>query len=205
MYKKLESTINELIAGFNDISAARKRTLEEVAHYIRRELHASGSVKLNFICTHNSRRSQMAQVWTQTAAAYYELDGVETYSGGTEATEFNPNAVDALKRSGYRMRRSGEENPEYHIRYAKGIDSIVCYSKTFNDPVNPSGDFAAIMTCSEADEKCPIVPGATYRQSVTYKDPKEADGTEKETDVYDERNEQIGREMLFMMSIANSQ
>ena len=111
MYKRLESTINELTADFDDITSARKRTLEEVAYYIKRELHSSGSAKLNFICTHNSRRSHMAQIWTQTAAAYYGLDGVETYSGGTEATEFNPNAVAALKRAGFRMRRSGEENP----------------------------------------------------------------------------------------------
>jgi arsenate reductase len=204
MYKKLESTIEDLIDGFDDIPSARKRSLEEIARFVNKEIHSSGGVEINFICTHNSRRSQMAQIWTKAAAEHYDLKGVETFSGGVETTEFNPRAVDAIKRAGFRMRKSGDDNPEYHIRYGKGEDSLVCYSKTFNDPTNPSDNFAAILTCSDADEKCPIVPGAEYRQLISYDDPKEADGTDKEEKVYDERCIQIGTEMFYMMSKAGS-
>jgi protein-tyrosine-phosphatase len=202
MYKKLESTIEDLKEGFSEISSARKRSLEEVARFVNKEIHSSGGVKINFICTHNSRRSQMAQIWTQAAAEFYGLKGVETFSGGVETTEFDSRAVDAIKRAGFRMRKSGDDNPEYHIRYGKGQDSLVCYSKTFNDPGNPSDNFAAILTCSQAEEKCPIIPGAEYRQLISYDDPKKADGTDKEEEVYDERCIQIGTEIFYMMSKA---
>jgi len=199
MYKKLEATINELKQGFDEIPSGRKKLLREVADFISQELEENGTVKLNFICTHNSRRSHLAQIWTQTAAAYNNIDGVETFSGGTEATAFNPRAVAAIERAGFEVENPGGENPEYRIQFDEDAEPMVCFSKTFDDPANPSKDFAAIMTCSDADANCPFVPGATFRKPVTYNDPKEADGTVKEQEIYDERCMQIGTEMFYMM------
>ena len=199
MFKTLESTIDELKAGFDDISPVRKKTLRDVADYIKQSLETSGTARLNFICTHNSRRSHLAQIWTQTAAAHYGINDVKTYSGGTEATAFNPRAVAAIERAGVEVENPGGENPEYRIQFDEDAEPMVCFSKTFDDPANPSKDFAAIMTCSDADANCPFVPGATFRKPVTYNDPKEADGTVKEQEIYDERCMQIGTEMFYMM------
>ena len=199
MFKKLEATINEIKQGFDEIPSDRKKLLSEVADFISQELDENGTVKLNFICTHNSRRSHLAQIWTQTAAAYNNIDGVETFSGGTEATAFNPRAVAAIERAGFEVENPGGENPEYRIQFDEDAEPMLCFSKTFDDPANPSKDFAAIMTCSDADANCPFVPGATFRKPVTYNDPKEADGTVKEQEIYDERCMQIGTEMFYMM------
>lgn len=199
MYKKLISTIGELKQGFDQIPAERKNDLGDVAEFIKQELETAGTARLNFICTHNSRRSHLAQIWAQTAADYYGIEGVKTYSGGTEATAFNPNAVAAIKRAGFEVENPGGDNPEYKIRFSDDAEPMICFSKTFDDSVNPSKDFTAIMTCSDADANCPLVPGAKFRKPITYRDPKEADGTDRESDVYDERCRQIGSEMFYMM------
>ena len=200
MYSKLKKTITELTRNFDSIPNERKETLIEVAQYISDELTEKGEVKLNFICTHNSRRSHLAQIWTQTAANYYEIEGVETYSGGTEATAFNPRAVAAIERAGFHVKNPVGENPRYEVKFSEDAKPMICFSKKFDDPENPEKNFAAIMTCSEADENCPFVPGTSFRKAVTYRDPKESDGTDHEKETYDERCRQIGTEMFYMMS-----
>jgi len=200
MYSKLKKTISELTQGFSSISEERKQTLQEVAKYISKDLNEKDSVKLNFICTHNSRRSHLAQIWTQTASNYYEIEGVETYSGGTEATAFNPRAVAAIERAGFHVKNTVGENPRYEVKFSEDAEPMVCFSKKFDDPVNPDKNFAAIMTCSDADENCPFVPGTSFRKAITYRDPKESDGTDHEKETYDERCRQIGTEMFYMMS-----
>src|SRR6056297_35426 len=204
MYTKLRNTIDQLIQHFDHIPQERKELLQEVAEYIGGELRQNDSVKLNFICTHNSRRSHLSQIWTQTAAAHYRIGGVQTFSGGTEATAFNPRAVAAVERAGFHVKNPGGDNPKYKVKYAEDSETMTCFSKTFDDPSNPSQDFAAIMTCSDADENCPFVPGTSFRKAVTYRDPKESDGTDQEKETYDERCLQIGREMFYMMSLVQS-
>jgi len=200
MYSKLETYISDLVTDYGSISEDRKKELNEVAHYIRFKLLAGEPAKLNFICTHNSRRSHLAQIWTQTAAAYYDIEGIATYSGGTESTAFNPRAVAAVERAGFNVQDPGGENPMYKVLYSDEAEPMICFSKTFDDAVNPDNYFAAIMTCSDADENCPNVPGAEFRKAITYVDPKEADGTDSEEEVYDERCRQIGTEMFYMMN-----
>jgi arsenate reductase len=200
MYTKLKNYISEITQNFDSIPDERKQTLQDVADYISKELKEHDSVKLNFICTHNSRRSHLAQIWTQTAAAHYGVEGVETFSGGTEATAFNPRAVAAIERAGFHVTSPVGKNPRYEVRIAEDADSMYCFSKTFDNEVNPDSNFAAIMTCSDADENCPFVPGTSFRKAVTYRDPKESDGTDHEKETYDERCRQIGTEMFYMMS-----
>ena len=57
------------------------------------------------------------------------------------------------------------------------------------------------MTCSDADENCPFIPGAEMRLPLTYEDPKEADDKPEERAVYDERVRQIGREIFYAMQL----
>ncbi|NBB77432.1 MAG: protein-tyrosine-phosphatase [Bacteroidetes bacterium] len=204
MYKELQKTIFGLKHGFDRIPEKRKGELEKLAGYVRSKLDESQTAKLNFICTHNSRRSHLAQIWTAAAAHHFGLKRVETYSGGTEATAFNPNAVAALERAGYKVENPGGKNPEYRVHFDENTDPLVCFSKTFDHSANPKRHFAAVMTCSDADENCPFVPGAEFRIPVTYRDPKESDGTEHEKETYDERCMKIGREMLYMISLVNA-
>ena len=159
-------------------------------------LGAGGRARVLFVCTHNSRRSQFAQVWGRVAAVHHGLPGVETFSGGTETTRVHPAVIGSLERGGFRAERSGPEgNPEYRLRFAADEDPVILVSKRFDDARNPSGGFVAVMTCSEADAACPSVPGATARISLPYKDPKRADGTPAEAEVYDATAHRIAREL----------
>ncbi|MDZ7717073.1 MAG: protein-tyrosine-phosphatase [Balneolaceae bacterium] len=180
----------------SEIPDQRKRKLEKIANYIR----SKDQPKLTFICTHNSRRSHLCQIWAAAIADYFGIDNVETYSGGTEATAFNPRAVEAIKRAGFRVENPGGENPKYKVYFDDESKPLVCFSKTFEDSHNPQKDFAAIMTCSDADANCPVVPGAEKRFSIPYIDPKESDGTPKEKEIYDERCLQIASEMYYLLS-----
>ncbi|SMO47692.1 protein-tyrosine-phosphatase [Gracilimonas mengyeensis] len=199
MYPKLKTYINEIESTFDSIPSSRREELEEVATYIKSKKEQGETAQLNFICTHNSRRSHLAQIWTATAAHVYGLNDLESYSGGTEATAFNPRAVAALERAGFEVENPGGENPGYKVRCSENEAPMVCFSKKFDHPINPKKQFAAIMTCSDADENCPFVPGAEFRKPVTYRDPKESDGTAQEAETYDERCRQIAAEMFYMI------
>ena len=69
--------------------------------------------------------------------------------------------------------------------------------KLYDDPSSPKNGFAAVITCSHADENCPFIPGAEARIALNYEDPKAFDGTDKQDQMYLERSRQIGREMLW--------
>ncbi|NJB87204.1 arsenate reductase [Lewinella marina] len=200
MYPKLAASIQAMLTETDRIDAERRARLSRLADYVR-DRRGEGTVRLNFICTHNSRRSHLAMVWAAVAAEWFGISGVETYSGGTEATAFNPRAVAALERIGFRVDDPGGDNPHYGVHYAEDRPALLCYSKTYDDPANPTGDFAAVMTCSEADANCPFIPGASLRLPLTYEDPKAADGSPAEAETYDARTRQIGREILYAFSL----
>lgn len=198
---ELETTIRALPTG--SIPAERKEALQELTGYIHKKINSGQAVKLNFICTHNSRRSQFAQIWAQTAAACYGIDAF-CHSGGVEVTAFNKRAVDAIRRAGFNVEKQGEENPVYLVSYAAGIPPVKAFSKLFDDNENASSGFAAVMTCSHADENCPFIPGAEARIPVRYDDPKAFDDTPEETAKYDERCRQIAAEMFYVFSQISS-
>ncbi len=196
---RLQRFVGEITGGFDTIPETRREELSVVASYVRAQLASDRAMKFIFICTHNSRRSHFAQLWAQTAAYYYGID-LECYSGGTEATAFNPRAVEAAKRAGFII--SGGEtatNPVYKVKFSGEAPVIVAFSKKYSDQFNPQSDYAAVMTCSDADENCPVVFGAETRFSLTYIDPKESDDTIREAETYDLRCRQIAVEMFFLM------
>jgi arsenate reductase len=197
MFPAVQSYMDSLVSEFELIPEERKTALKQMAAYIKAQKDSAHPVELTFICTHNSRRSHLGQIWAAAAADYYKVDGVTTYSGGTEATAFNPRAVAAMERAGFVIDNPGGTNPRYRVHLASGDEGLICFSKKYDDIANPQKDFAAIMTCSQADAECPFIPGAKFRLSLPYNDPKEADGTPEETARYDERCRQIGREMMY--------
>lgn len=203
MRELLQRTIDELVLRFDAIPDDRRSTLELVATFVAERLASRKPIELTFICTHNSRRSQMAQVWAAVAAAHYDVTGVATYSGGTEVTAFNLRAVQAMRRAGFVIEDPGGDNPHYRVRYSDDAPMVDCFSKTYDDAINPKSDFVAVMTCSQADEACPVVHGAALRVLIRYDDPKASDGTSEEAKTYDARCRQIGTEMLYLISRAS--
>ena len=200
MYAPIAKSVVARQAEFNQIDEKRKAQLDEVSRFIRAQAAAKKPIRLVFICTHNSRRSHMGQLWAALAAETYGIRA-SVYSGGTEATAFNPRAVAAMERTGFRVEKTTEdENPIYHLRFSDDRPPLTCFSKRHDNAPNPKEEFAAIMVCSDADKLGPAVPGAAARFSIPYADPKSNDGQATEAATYDERCAQIAREMLYVMS-----
>ncbi len=201
MYPDLINYIEK--AGKIDITAERKAILNELIAYIQKKLENGDSVRLNFICTHNSRRSHLTMIWAAAMAAYFKTKDVKTFSGGTEATAFNPRAVKAIENAGFKVIKPGGENPKYEIFFDEGAEPMICYSKRYDDLSNGSEKFAAIMTCSHADDNCPYIPSADARIPVRYQDPKAFDDTPEESEKYAERCLQIASEMYYVFEELN--
>jgi arsenate reductase len=200
----LQNTIQQVQEEFHLISESRKTILKQLSSYIQKKRNAQHITSLNFICTHNSRRSHISQIWAQAAAHYYNVSAIRCFSGGTEATAFFPSAVKAMQQAGFSITVVKQQaNPVYEIRYAETADPIVVFSKKYDDPFNPSNNFAAVMTCTHADENCPLVAGADVRISLPYDDPKAFDNTPLEAAKYTERVHEIGREILYAFSLVN--
>lgn len=201
MFPHIQAHCDALVASFAAIPDERKALLAGIADYIRTKKDQQQPVRLVYICTHNSRRSHFGQVWAAVAAAYYGIPATSTYSGGTEATAFHPNAIRALETAGFKITSDDRPaNPVYTVRFGDD-QACSCFSKVYDDPANPQNGFAAIMTCSDAEENCPFIPGAERRIGTTYDDPKAFDGTPQETEKYRERSDQIALETLYAFSL----
>jgi arsenate reductase len=201
MYPNIKTYVDGLTKEFKSIPENRKEILEKITQYIAKKRVMGNPINLVYICTHNSRRSHFGQVWAHVAASYYGIKNVNTYSGGTEATAFNINAINSLKRVGFTIKPINiEKNTTYHVFHDDNETPSVCFSKTYDDAKNPQTEFAAIMTCSDAEENCPFIPGVELRIGTTYDDPKAFDNTPQQDAKYDERCKQIALETLYVFS-----
>lgn len=199
LFPEIENVINTL--NFESISDERKIILQPLVDFIQRKANNNQEIRLNLICTHNSRRSHLSQVWAQTAAAHYGVKNVFCYSGGTEATAMFPVAAKTLAKQGFQIKTIAEgSNPVYAIKYAENEHPVIGFSKTFDDDFNPQSEFAAILTCSSADKGCPFIAGAEKRIPVTFEDPKAFDNTPQQAEKYEERSLQIATEMFYVFS-----
>ena len=203
LFNKIENIISRL--DVESISNERKETLKSLIEFVQKKNQSNLEIRINFICTHNSRRSHLSQVWAQTMAYYFKTKNVFCYSGGTEATALFPMVSETLINSGFKINTiSKGENPVYCIKYAGNQHPIVGYSKKFYDDFNPKSEFVAVMTCSQADEDCPFISGAEKRIPITFEDPKAYDNTPQQAEKYNERSLQIATELLYVFSQINS-
>jgi len=199
MFENLSKTI-ETITKI-EVSEERKSVLQPLVDYVQKKVNANEEIRLNFICTHNSRRSHLTQIWAQTMAFQFGIKNVFCYSGGTEATAMFQKVAETLTNQGFEIQKiSQEQNPVYAVKFDENQHPVVCFSKTYFDDFNPKCNFAAIMTCSNADEGCPMVFGAEVRFPIKYDDPKAFDGTEVMNEKYKERSLQIASEMHYVFS-----
>ncbi|MCD6019529.1 MAG: protein-tyrosine-phosphatase [Bacteroidetes bacterium] len=204
MIQSIKTYCDSLTGEFHSIPARRKEILDKFTLYIRNKVQENKPIRLVYVCTHNSRRSHFGQVWAQAAASYYKVPNVHTYSGGTEATAFHPNAIHALEKIGFQIKKTSEEkNPVYEVSYDLDEQPALCFSKTYDDKNNPQSGFAAIMTCSDAEENCPFIPGVELRIATTFDDPKEFDNTSQQDEKYSERCKQIALETFYVFSKIN--
>jgi arsenate reductase len=175
--------------------------LQPLIDFIQTKIDKHQSIRLNFICTHNSRRSHLSQIWAQTMANHFGIRNVFCYSGGTEATAMFPKVGETLTNQGFQIQQlSSDNNPIYAVKFDENEAAIVCFSKTFDDAFNPTSEFAAIMTCSSADAGCPFIAGAEKRLPIRYEDPKAFDGTDLMDVKYAERSLEIASEMHHVFS-----
>ena len=200
--KKITETIQGI--AVNSIPEERKARLQSLIEYIQDKVTMGELINLNFICTHNSRRSHLAQIWAQTMACYFNIDQLFCFSGGTEATALYPSIKDTLERQGFEFEiSSAGKNPHYHLLFSDDAPAIVAFSKKYDAPFNPSSNFAAIITCSHADENCPMIVGAEKRILMSYEDPKKYDNSSLEIEGYAACSIQIACEMYHVFSAIN--
>ena len=202
-YIKMLENLSKTIEAIAEISVSdeRKEVLNPLVEFIQNKVNTNKEIRLNFICTHNSRRSHLSQIWAQTMAFQFRIQKVYCYSGGTEATAMFPKVAETLTNQGFQIQKlSQEQNPVYSVKFDENQHPIVCFSKAYFNEFNPKSNFGAIMTCNNADEGCPMVFGAEARFPIKYDDPKAFDGTDLMDDKYAERSLQIASEMYYVFS-----
>jgi len=202
--KKLFKPISNLINGLDitEVSEERKKVLKPLIDYLKDKIKTDEPIRLNFICTHNSRRSHLSQIWAQTMASHYHINKVSCYSGGTEATAMFTKVGETLNNQGFKISNLSEgNNPVYSIKFSENEPAVIAFSKKFSDDFNPVSEFAAIMTCASADKGCPMVFGCDTRIAITYEDPKKSDGTPLQTETYLNKSLEIAREIKFVFSM----
>ncbi|TXT31454.1 MAG: arsenate reductase [Chitinophagaceae bacterium] len=188
IFPSIDAYLKLCATKFETIPQSRKLALDELSNYIQQKLTKKQPVQLTFICTHNSRRSHFGQIWAQTAAAYYGVSAITC-------------SVNTLRLNGFVITTTdNSSNPHYQVQYSNQHAAIDAFSKKYTDAPNPNKDYAAVLTCSHADETCPIVFGAEARLKIMYEDPKISDGTPQQEAVYKERSQQIATEMLYVFS-----
>ena len=199
LFPEIEKVVSSF--KFNNITSERQNILQPLIDFIQLKIDNKEDIRLNLICTHNSRRSHLSQIWAQTAAYYYGIKNVFCYSGGTEATAMFPKVAEILEKTGFKIQKlSQENNPVYAIKFTENVPPVIGFSKTYDDQFNPESGFAAIMTCSQADGGCPFIAGAEKRIPITFEDPKAFDNTPQQTEKYQERSLQIATEMFYVFS-----
>lgn len=103
-------------------------------------------LKILFLCTGNSCRSQMAEGWTK----HLRSDVIESYSAGIETHGLNPNAVKVMAEAGVDI----SNHRSKHLDQLKSIQ------------------FDWVITvCDNANESCPIFPGNIKRFHISFDDP----------------------------------
>jgi arsenate reductase len=198
LFPKLEEFVSNL--HLDSLTEERKLTLQPLVDFVQQNVNEE--VRINFICTHNSRRSHLSQIWAQALAHHFGLKNVQCYSGGTEATALYPMVAETLRSTGFEVQTLSEgNNPVYYIKYSDSAHPVIGFSKKLDHGFNPGSGFAAVMTCDSANEACPFVPGAKKRIPITYEDPKVFDGTPQQAEKYSERSRQIASEMYYVFSL----
>ena len=179
-----------------EVSSKRAFLINEIVNYIYKKTSENKIPKLNFICTHNSRRSQLCQFWASFFSNYYNIK-CEVYSGGTVETEVHKSVLNNISDYGFNISFKESNNPIYSIKF-KNQNLGNYFSKFYYNFENPKNEFAAIMTCADAENNCPLVEGSEIKFSLPYEDPKKYDKSKNEKNEYKKTSETIASEMNYL-------
>ncbi|MDG2396837.1 MAG: protein-tyrosine-phosphatase [Flavobacteriaceae bacterium] len=207
MSKDVFFKIEELINSVKNlgIDYDRKIVLKPLIDYLKNKILLNQKINLNFICTHNSRRSQYCQVWAKVFSSFFNMDSLDTFSGGTLSTFVHPLIINSLIQVGFSVKKlTKEKNPIYLVKYSQNKPEIKLFSKKINHIKNPKNNFAAVLTCVSAERKCPIVYGSDIKITIAYKDPKQFDDSQIQEQEYLKTCYQIAREMFYVFSSFNN-
>ncbi|MFN9414242.1 MAG: hypothetical protein ACK57V_17950 [Pirellula sp.] len=211
LHDSLRKHAELLTTSFDMIEQDHRPAIQSLAKWIANQSNKQESLHVIVTCTGNSRRSMMGASMGNLAAAYYGMEHVHFHSGGTSPTAFNRRTIASLKEIGFQIEPTGQlaepgdpqtPNPKYRVVWGKDFETEE-FSKMYNDGSNPRSGFAAIMVCSEADQDCPIVKGASIRLAMPFIDPKLYDDGSLEGNKYRERRDDIGRTMMAIMAHAS--
>jgi arsenate reductase len=182
-----------------EIDDNRKELLLKIANKIAVNYN-NNDININFICTHNSRRSQLGQVWSFFAADYFKLP-INAFSGGTEVTAFHRNTVKTLTEVGFKfdVDEFSHTNPIYRISFSDDNPSLLGFSKLYNNIENKTPYFV-LTTCNNADENCPFIPEAIDRFHVPYIDPKHSDDSAIQDETYLKTSRIIAAQMYYLFN-----
>lgn len=184
-----------------ELTTQREALLDAIAEKIISLYKEEKKVNLNFICTHNSRRSQLGQIWGFYAKHYFNLPKISTFSGGTEVTAFFRNTVKTLQSVGFKFNLNdfSHQNPKYLVSFSEQGEQIECFSKLYDHKINKS-PFIAITTCDSADANCPFIAEAISRFHLPFVDPKIFDGKDQQDDAYIKTSSQIAGELFYVFA-----
>ena len=209
---EVEEHLNLLTTGYDMLDETQGAAGRKLVDWIVENYRPGQPLDITCVCTGNSRRSILAATMVNVSAAYYGLPEIRGFSGGTKPSAFNERTVTALRGIGLDVTKLGEEatrgdaataNPKHRIRWGSGPGEssmrMIEFSKKYDDAANPSSGFAALIVCSDAEEDCPLIKGASTRIAMPYLDPKAYDGSAIEAHKYAERRDDIGRLMLSVM------
>lgn len=199
MYSELSETIAQV--QLQNVDEERKVMLQPLIDFVQQKINNRQEINIIFICTHNSRRSHLSQVWAQVAAAHFSIPDVHCYSGGTHETALFPKVAETLANQGFRIFKIADNtNPVYAIKYSENALPVTGFSKKYDCAFNPVSAFAAVMTCSQADGDCLFITGAEKRIPIPFEDPKISDNTSEQSKVYAARSLEIATEMFYVFS-----
>jgi len=198
-YNQIQLFCLEITSSFKYIPSSRLQLLDGIVLEINEFLNNKKNLNFLFVCTHNSRRSQFANVWAEIAATFYNLNSIKSYSCGTEKSIVSKNTIQTLKDLGIRIENHPSIPNAFHAFYGKEL-FIDVFSKKYSDPTISKEDTIAIMTCSDADQNCPIIPYAKNRISLNFKDPKRFDNTSSFKMEYQKTGKEIAREIFYIFS-----
>ena len=192
---KVHENIKEFILKLNENSISKKRLkiLDKIINELNKNTLKNNYPKIIFICTHNSRRSQLAEIWSHTFSFIFKKKN-KIFSAGTSKEEFNIRAINVLEKIGFKIK---EEGKKYIFNFSENCNSIHMYSKDISE-LNLKNHFITIMTCADSDKNCPAIPNALARILLSYKDPKSFDNSKQETNKYIATSKKIALELFYL-------
>ena len=198
-YNQIQLFCLEITSSFKNIPSSRLQRLDEIVLEINEIFNNKKNLNFLFVCTHNSRRSQFANVWAEIAATFYNLNSIKSYSCGTEKSIVSKNTIEALEDLGLKIHNHPNINNAFHAFYGKEL-FIDVFSKKYSDSSISKENTIAIMTCTDADQNCPIIPYAKNRISLNFKDPKRFDNTSYFRMEYQKTAKEIATEIFYIFS-----